>query len=82
MISPDLPECWYILALLEMKLDWPWREAVMENMEEEIWPYGTAEALVLTETEWGSVKTEQRGMWFTKLPVITPANVQSPWISV
>lgn len=34
MIPPDLPECWHILALLEMKLDWPWREAGTENMEE------------------------------------------------
>jgi hypothetical protein len=52
------------------------------NMEEEIWPYGTAEALVLTGTEWTSVKTEQWGMWFMQLPVITAANSQTPWISV
>ena len=59
MISPDLPKCCYILALLKMKLDWTWREAGMENVEEEIWPYGTAEALVLTGIEWRSVKNEQ-----------------------
>lgn len=60
MIAPDLPECWHILALLEMKLDWPWREAGVENMEElghGNRPYGTAEALVLTGAEWRSVKT-------------------------
>lgn len=34
MIALDLPECWYILALLEMKLDWPWKEAGVKNMEE------------------------------------------------
>lgn len=31
MILPDLPGYWNTLALLEMKPDWPWREAGMGN---------------------------------------------------
>lgn len=31
MILPALPGYWNTLALLEMKLDWPWREAGKEN---------------------------------------------------